>query len=173
MMRRNLAVIALLLAVATAGCDKSNDPTVASAGPGSGTASATAAPADATSNLKYSQCMRGQGLTWFPDPNADGSLQVHVPDGADEQFKKAAQACKAYDPGSSQNHKISPADLAKLQQVAQCMRDNGYPKYPDPDQYGRTRIDSSAGLNQHDPAFQKAAAKCRTSLPSRASGADS
>ena len=52
-------------------------------------------------NLKYSRCMRQNGISDFPDPSADGSLQVQVAPGGDldpknPQNKRADNACKKY-----------------------------------------------------------------------------
>jgi hypothetical protein len=54
--------------------------------------------------LKYAQCMRDQGIADFPDPKADGSLQVQTAPGSDldptnPAFKDASEACKQYLPG--------------------------------------------------------------------------
>ena len=170
-MRRILAVVAVLLAVGTAGCTRhADDPTVATADPGGTKASASAAPTGQASALKFSQCMRAQGLTWFPDPQADGGLRVKIPDGDKDKFEKASEACKAYDPGSSSNGTISAADLDKLRQMAQCLREHRFPKYPDPDANGHTRITEGAVPNPDDPTFKKARQECQKYAPARSRG---
>lgn len=52
-------------------------------------------------NLKYAKCMRGQGISDFPDPKADGTLQIQVEPGSDldpdnPRYKAADKACKHY-----------------------------------------------------------------------------
>src|SRR5262245_26950750 len=163
--------LTLLLAVGAAGCGRSNDPTVATVRPGA--PQATASAAGEGSGLKYSQCMRDQGFTWFPDPAPDGGLKVSVPEGTDQtKFEKAEETCKVYAPGSGQNgRKLSDEDLDKVRQVSQCMRDHGFPKYPDPDSNGSITIDIKAlGVEPDDPAFQKAIQGCQKYLPPRKSG---
>lgn len=172
-----LSAFALMLAVGTAGCAKGEDPTVATANSGAPKAGATATTGSGQdSGLKYSQCMRDQGFTWFPDPGADGGLKVSVPESTDQsKYEKAEEACKAYAPGSSQNGgKISEEDLNKVRQMAQCIRDHGFSKYPDPDANGGTQInEESTGISHDDPAFQKARQECQKYMPPRKSGGNS
>ena len=54
-----------------------------------------------TANLNYARCMRSNGISDFPDPNADGSLSLKPSPGSDldpnnPQYKKADNACKHY-----------------------------------------------------------------------------
>lgn len=50
--------------------------------------------------LKYSQCMRANGVPQFPDPGADGQMPplINGIDPESPQFKKADEACKQYAP---------------------------------------------------------------------------
>jgi hypothetical protein len=53
------------------------------------------------SALKYSKCMRDHGVKDFPDPNADGGLQIRVQPGSDLSpdspvFKAADAACQHF-----------------------------------------------------------------------------
>jgi hypothetical protein len=77
-----VSAFVLLLAVGAAGCSRHDDPAVATANSGAPKASAGAAANGEKSLLKFSQCMRDQGFTWFPDPQPDGGLVVHNRDGA-------------------------------------------------------------------------------------------
>jgi hypothetical protein len=50
-------------------------------------------------NLRYARCMRAHGISDFPDPNPNGSLQIHPSPGSDlnpnnPQYKAADDACK-------------------------------------------------------------------------------
>ncbi|MET7403427.1 hypothetical protein ABZS66_59140 [Dactylosporangium sp. NPDC005572] len=159
--------IVLLLAVGAAGCSRHDDPAVATANSGAPDAGAGAAGDGETSLLRFSQCMRDQGLTWYPDPQPDGGLVVHNPDGVDQgKLAKAEEACKRYYPGGSQRGPIPAEDLAKIRQVSQCMRDHGFANYPDPDANGSITIDSKVlGVEPDDPAFQRARQECDKYLP--------
>ncbi|GIE13808.1 hypothetical protein [Paractinoplanes ferrugineus] len=65
-----------------------------------GGAGADDAPADRTAALKYSKCMRDQGVTKFPDPAANGSVDLDIdkigmaPD--NPVFQAALKACQQY-----------------------------------------------------------------------------
>jgi len=49
--------------------------------------------------LKYSKCMRENGLPTFPDPNKDGGLEFdNSIDPNSTQFKNAEKACSKYEP---------------------------------------------------------------------------
>lgn len=57
-----------------------------------------------TANLNYAKCMRSNGISDFPDPNADGSLSLKPSPGTgldpnNPQYKKADNACKHYQLG--------------------------------------------------------------------------
>ena len=56
----------------------------------------------AADKLKYAQCMRQNGITAFPDPDAGGTLPPIIQgsgiDPESDQFKKADEACKQYKP---------------------------------------------------------------------------
>jgi hypothetical protein len=153
-MTKTKVAFALLFSLGVAACGSHEKPAVA-------------ASDGSPSLVKFSQCMRDQGLTWFPDPQPDGGLVVHNPDGVDQStVDKAEAACKKYYPGANQQGPIPAEDLAKIRQVSQCMRDHGFAKYPDPDANGSINIDSKdLGVGPDDPAFKKAIQECRKYLP--------
>jgi hypothetical protein len=157
----------LLFAMGAAGCGRHDDPAVATANSGAPKAGAGAAAGGEKSLLKFSQCVRGQGLTWYPDPQPDGGLVVHNPDGVDQsKVAKAEQACQKYYPAGNAAGPIPAEDLAKIRQVSQCMRDHGFSKYPDPDANGSVTIDSKdLGVEPDDPAFEKARQECNKYMP--------
>ncbi|MQY05508.1 hypothetical protein [Actinomadura macrotermitis] len=172
-LRRAIAAIAVMLSTGTAGCAGHEDPNVATAASGAPRAGATTG--GPSSELKYSRCMRDQGLSWFPDPAPDGSLGVRVPEGTDENtYKKAQEACKKYAPGANQGGRISADDLNKIRKVSQCIREHGFSKYPDPDSNGAIQGDSKdLGFEPDDPAFRKAMRECQKYLPPRKGGGGS
>jgi hypothetical protein len=50
---------------------------------------------------KFAQCMRENGVPGFPDPGADGGIQINGGNGVDptsEEFKKAEKACAQHGP---------------------------------------------------------------------------
>jgi hypothetical protein len=71
--------------------------------PSGGTAPPVAQdPWPSADKLKYSQCMRTNGVPSFPDPDASGNFPPLIKGGAVDpespQFKKADEACKKYQP---------------------------------------------------------------------------
>jgi hypothetical protein len=59
-------------------------------------------PNMAAALLKYAICMRGHGMSWFPDPNAQGHLDISFPKGdgpSDPQYVAASKACSDDLPG--------------------------------------------------------------------------
>jgi hypothetical protein len=123
--------------------------------------------------LNYAQCMRDNGLPDFPDPKIDenGELELSLPDGADpdsESFVAAQEKCKKHLPNGGEPEKASPEALEKLQAYAKCMRDNGLPKFPDPDSDGGPgHIED---IDPNSPEFKAADEKCAHHMPGGGGG---
>jgi hypothetical protein len=119
--------------------------------------------------VKYSQCLRENGVPSFPDP-VGGRLQLQVRPGSDldpdsPQFKAAEEACKGLQPpGLAQSGQGGAQQEAMLKFVA-CMRENGVPKFPDPQPDGRMRITGGDGVDPESPQFKAAQEKCRKLMP--------
>jgi hypothetical protein len=166
MRTRNVAVLALMLALGPAACARTgtNDPQVASAQGGNTTASpsASATPSDdPDAPLKFSRCMREHGLSWFPDPS-NGKMSVAIPQGTDMKKVEAAQeACKQYMPNGGNAPKPSAEELQQARDMAKCMRENGIPNFPDPNPDGGMMIDAGKlGTGPGDPTWDKAEKAC-------------
>lgn len=122
------------------------------------------------SPIKYSQCMRSEGVSWYPDPQPNGDMIASEPPDSDHQKLKAAeQACRKYNPINEANA-ISSEDLAKLRKISQCMREKGIANYPDPDTNGAVNIDKSSGISPNDPTFKKAMDECKKFGPAAVQG---
>jgi hypothetical protein len=68
-------------------------------------------PATVAALVKYADCMRAHGLSWFPDPNAQGHLDVSFPKGTgpgNSQYMAASKACSADLPGGGGNNGNGP-----------------------------------------------------------------
>jgi hypothetical protein len=168
-MRRTATALAVLLAMTSAACAQNHpsDPRVASAGNGTASAAPSAsASGDPDAPLKFSQCMRDHGMTWFPDPTG-GRMAVRIPKGTDPKKMEAAQeACKKFAPDGGEPPKLSAEDLQRARDMAGCMRANGVPNFPDPDPNGGIRIDGKKlGTGPGDPTFDKAEKACDKYLP--------
>lgn len=113
------------------------------------------------SALKFSQCMRDQGYGWYPDPDSAGNLQANEPDGLDRAtYEKAQKTCEKYAPWGGGGEKKSAEDLDKLRKVSQCIRENGFPTFPDPDDNGNVSLGKDSGISPDDPAFRKVRQEC-------------
>ncbi|MFD7406990.1 hypothetical protein ACFV7R_30910 [Streptomyces sp. NPDC059866] len=164
--RTFVAAAALLTGTLLTGC--SDDPAAASSG--SDEASPTS-PADRA--LAYSQCMRENGVPNFPDPQADGGgIRISPQDGLDpnsQEFQDAQQACQDLAPqgGPGGTGGGGTIDSTKAAEWAQCIRDNGVPKFPDPEINGSSlNIDiMGAGVDPGDPKFQQAMQTCQSKYP--------
>lgn len=177
-MRIRDLVIGPLLLLALAGCGAADgDDQVASAGgPASGTAAATDQGYERDAVLEYSACMRDNGVPDFPDPKLgdNGEAQLSVPDGMDPADIEAAdRTCKHLMPNGGEPVPPDPEILAKTRAYAKCMRENGIPKFPDPNPDGGIQIEGGPGLDPMGEEFKAAEEKCRSELPDGGRGASS
>jgi hypothetical protein len=136
--------------------------------------SAPAADSTATNHakaLKFAGCMRANGVSDFPDPDASGGLTLDgVVNGSSlnpdaPAFKQALGTCKDLEPSGFTGRKRSAQQQAAALKFAECMRQNGVPDFPDPTPNGplidTNRIPSAAGRGALDiPGFTAAAHKC-------------
>ncbi|KUL58636.1 hypothetical protein [Streptomyces sp. NRRL S-1521] len=162
-----LAATALVTA-ALAGCS----------GDGSSNASSEKDPTSSAFDraLDYSKCMRSNGVPDFPDPEEDsGGVKLTPEGGADpnsDGFKKAVEACKDKAPqglggGGGGGGGGQELDSAKVTAWAKCLRENGVPKFPDPDINGSSmNIDLvGAGVDPQDAKFTEAMQTCQSKYP--------
>ena len=164
--------LGLLLTLVSAGCARggTDDTGVATASGAKPTASASAsaAPGDDTdAPVKFAQCMRAEGISWFPDPKPGGGMSVSIPNGTDKaKVDKAMEACKKYAPNGGVAPKPDAAALEQARQMSKCMRENGVPKFPDPKADGSIQIDGSkVGMGPGDPTFDAAEKACAKYQP--------
>jgi hypothetical protein len=147
-MRRTLRPLAALamLAVIVAGC--SNAPASTSS-IGSNSTATTREKA-----VKFAECMRANGVSAFPDPDASGQLTIDAVangssvDTSSAAFEQALSACKHLEPPGFTGTKVTPSQRTARLKFAQCVRDNGVPDFPDPTPNGplvdTNRIPSAA-----------------------------
>jgi hypothetical protein len=172
-----IIVTGLLLAVILAGCAKpdAGDGVATAGGQGTQTgetASASKAP-DADMPFQHSKCMRENGLPDFPDPkpNDGGGFSLSLPEGTDRaKVEEAEKKCKQFMPNGGQPQKASPEMIENARKMAQCMRENGFPDFPDPDENGGISIQGGPGLDPKDPKFEEAHKKCAQFRPGGPNG---
>jgi hypothetical protein len=147
-----------VVAVISAGCSSAP----------AGTGSSNNAAATRQQAVKFAQCMRDNGVSGFPDPDASGQLTIDgIANGSSVNpnsaaFKQAISACKDLEPSGFIGHKRSPEQQKVALKFAQCIRDNGVKDFPDPIPDGplidTNRIPSSGtqgGMNILNAAMQK------------------
>lgn len=88
--------------------------------------------------VQFAQCMRKNGVSQFPDPDASGNLTIDsIANGSSldtnsAAFKRAISACRALEPAGFTGAKRSPEQQKAALQFAQCIRDHGVKDFPDP-----------------------------------------
>jgi hypothetical protein len=136
--------------------------------------------------LAYAACMRSHGVPDFPDPNANGSIQLGSGiDPSSPTFASAQARCQKLlprggFPAPGTITSPSSAALAQMLAVAQCMRNHGITQFPDP----TTKVPSKSPsgpegvvsdrdgvilvfpgtLDTRSPQFVHAAAVCKFAL---------
>lgn len=169
---RTRFVPTLALAAALAGCGgPAADPQVATAA-GAGGQPGASAPAQPLNErdraLKFSQCVRDNGVPDFPDPEFSdgGGVSLGAPAGTSkEKLDAAMQACRQYAPGGGDKQKLDPARLEQLRKLAQCMRAEGVENFPDPTDEGIQADGNQPGMSPDDPTFQAAMKTCEKHAP--------
>lgn len=187
-MPRTCVITAMSIAAALAltACGGSHNPTAG----GQATASASRLHSDA---LKYSQCMRANGVSNFPDPGSGSgggiaiqgsstagggrSLTVNGVPVSAPAFQAAQQKCRKDLPQgppvtASQVNKLRAGALA----TARCMRAHGVTNFPDPvvsagpGGHGiQVRVGGApgSGINPTSPAYRSAQQACGNLLGGR------
>jgi hypothetical protein len=169
-MKRTMLIagaMALALSVSGCGSDKAN---------GKGEESDQQKQQDA--QLAYSQCMRENGVTKFPDPTSDGGLMIKADSGIDPEsstFKAADEKCQSHlkgvmDAGSGPSPAEQQEQQEKLLAFAQCMRDNGVDMADPTFDGGRVMMkagpgDGGAPSEVDKQKMDKAQAACRDKNP--------
>jgi len=123
---RPLAALAIV-ALIGAGC---------SSGSSAGTTAKKATARDKAAT--FSACMRKNGVSEFPDPDASGELTIDAVangssvDTSSAAFKHAIGACKHLQPPGFTGHRRSAQDQKPALEFAQCIREHGVKDFPDP-----------------------------------------
>jgi hypothetical protein len=166
--------IGLLLILAAAGCGAGDDGVgVATVGGDAASASPTPSPmTDDERRVKFAQCMREQGVE-LPDPETEdgGRVAIRAPEGAPPKGVEAAmEKCRQYLPNGGDRPRPNPEQIEQVRRMAQCMRENGVPEFPDPDPEGGIRLRASpdSRLNPNDPTFKAAQEACKQYRPTGA-----
>lgn len=171
-----LLIGALLLSGCSSGSN--DDDAVASGGVGAAgpTASSSSTSSSEETALKFSQCMRENGVASFPDPTVGSDGAISFDTGGDglagvdsDTLDAASSACEEY--SSALGGDFDTSSQSGLQDslvaYAQCMRENGY-QLADPDfSQGSgpgALSEFASSIDRSDPAFTSANAACESNL---------
>ena len=165
----SIVLLAALMAALLAACGGSKKPPSANSG---GSPSSHGSPGAAA--YHYSACMRTHGVTNFQDPKVSTNgnqvkVAIHIDPAitSSPSFKSAQKTCGHLLPGGGptgvgpspvQMHARSEALLA----FAKCMRQHGFPTFPDPTSQGQLSPEmlTKAGIDLQQPAIKPAAYAC-------------
>jgi hypothetical protein len=157
--RRPLAALALIaMVVLISACGSS-----APAATGTGGGNNTAANPNHEKAVKFAECIRSNGVSAFPDPNASGEFAYGIPsrssplDPSSPAWQHAIGACRNLEPSDFMPTTFSTKQIEARLAFAQCVRENGVPNFPDPTTHGPL-VDVTNGSSI--PGLQAALHKC-------------
>jgi hypothetical protein len=122
------------------------------AGCGSVSISGDAGTNNASSAIPFAQCMRSNGVPNFPDHPITPASGINI---ASPAYEHAQSACREYLPPSTPPPPTPESVREQLRLLAECMRANGVPNFPDPDANGNIQFPASSPIPE-SPAFQHA-----------------
>jgi hypothetical protein len=128
-MSRKLWPLAALATVALIGAGCSNG-SAENGNTGAGTGGNKQAT-DRDKAVKFAECVRENGVSDFPDPNAKNDFEYGV-SVSPAVWKKAIDACKELQPPGTLSSKRSTKQQSASLKFAQCIRENGVKDFPDP-----------------------------------------
>jgi hypothetical protein len=120
--------------------------------------------------IAFSQCMRTNGVSHYPDPEISGALpkeslqQLGV---SSARFQSAQRACRHLLPNGGRPPSQDERQRARAQALrfSQCVRAHGVTNFPDPGSDGRIPDPAGMGIDQGSPSFQAANQACRNDRP--------
>jgi len=119
--------------------------------------------------LAYTNCMRGHGIPDFPDPTPGpngqgGGFSISAGPGSDldptsPRFEAANRACQPLLPYGGSLPAPTPQQLAEEMKFAACIREHGFPTWPDPNSKGVFVIHN---FDMSSPEFQSTEKTCHS-----------
>ncbi|WP_326588978.1 hypothetical protein [Streptomyces sp. NBC_01294] len=142
------AAVALLASALVSGCSG-----------GSAEPTSAKSPPPSAQEVAYYRCLEANGV--ILEKRDDGRLRVDKDRfDADVETKAAAKCVDQLPP--EQAAAPAPAEfLAKARKLSACVRENGFPGYPDPDpKTAQVELTAEQQPTYRTPEFQAAAKKC-------------
>ncbi len=160
-----VAALAAALAVLVAACGGAKKPPASTVSGNSPQANGAKAA------YRYSACMRTHGVSNFQDPHVHTNgnqvqVAIHVDPAitGSPNFKSAQRDCAHILPGIGTGPTVAQ-ERGRTQAMlafARCMRQHGFPKFPDPTAQGQLTLAmiTKAGIDLQQPAVKPAAYAC-------------
>jgi len=172
--RRRPLVLASVVAIAAcsllaAGCGGGGTSAgVANVATSASTTATTTTTSNANGLLAFSQCMRSNGVSSFPDPQrfAGGNVKLTIHNlGSSPQLQAALNACSHLLPqrgGGQETTQQTRTQLADELSFARCMRSHGVSRFPDPTAQGGLSVEmvQAQGIDVHSPAVLRVVQTC-------------
>lgn len=164
--RPSLAIAgAAVAALAIAACGSTSADSATASRPGGAPSQAQLRQAQQAA-VRFARCMRAHGLPDLPDPTSPREFKASV---ASQQsspgFDSAATTCRHLLPGGgppARSAASTRAQVAAGLAFARCIRQHGFPRFPDPTSSGELshQMLANAGIDIHQPAVVHAADAC-------------
>lgn len=124
--------------------------------------------------LAFAECMRENGVPEFPDPDPAGGGTRFIAGGRSgedrERFRAAREACRELAPFGRTMGEIDPERIEHLMALAECMRENGVPEWPDPGPEGGFSL-GGTDIGLRDGRVRSAMETCREAQRESRAGA--
>ncbi len=95
-------------------------------------ASQAASNGSADKAVAYTDCMRANGVPNFPEPGSSSSSGGTGIDMASPTFRSAQAKCGKLSPLGAVKTTATEQQIRQAVQSSDCLRDHGYPNFPDP-----------------------------------------
>jgi hypothetical protein len=119
--------------------------------------------------LNFARCMRSHGLSGWPDPNSSGGFdkaKLRQLGYSQSEVRATGSACAHLLPnggsGPQETAQQARTRFAAALSFATCMRDRGFPNFPDPTVHGELtpQMVTAAGIDLHQRALLQAGLAC-------------
>jgi hypothetical protein len=162
---RPVVVVAAACSVLIAACGSNSSATGGASGQGANNAGNPNTGQLERQILAFSDCMRAHGVAGLATPAPWALKSELAPSTPHSQaFAAALPVCSHLLPfgASRQSASETRARAAALLAFARCIRNHGFPRFPDPSTTGQITHEmvAAAGINLHQPAVLQAGYAC-------------
>lgn len=161
-------VVVAALSLLAAGCGGGGNRSGIASVADTTTAATTSSPPSQNGLLAFSQCMRSNGVSSFPDPQhfvgGNVKLTIHQDGSAGgAHFQAALDTCNHLLPSGPQGPtQQTRTQLADELSFARCMRSHGVSRFPDPTSQDGITVEmvQAQGIDVHSPQVLRVVQTC-------------